>query len=154
MALEPNSPLDLGFLAEHVGFQINLCRRGFIFMLRSLDESPGGKPSGYNSALVLIGRNPGITQKKVAAGLFLDPQALVLIIDKLEAAGLVTRARSATDRRRVELAATEAGHAEIAAIERSSDRHEDRIAALLTADERRDLLGTLNKLRARLAGAD
>jgi DNA-binding MarR family transcriptional regulator len=153
MADEPGAKVEFGFLHDHVGFQINLCRRGVMIMQRSTEGGTGRKPTGYNSALALIGLNPRISQKRIATELFLDPQGVVLIIDKLEQAGLVTRSRSKQDRRVMELNLTEAGRAELRHVEEASERQEDRLAQFLSEDEQTHLIQLLNKVRRQLAAA-
>jgi DNA-binding MarR family transcriptional regulator len=57
----------------------------------------------------LIKRNPGLSLAELAAEEDISPPALSGHVDRLEAAGLVARSRSETDRRRVGLRLTEAG---------------------------------------------
>jgi DNA-binding MarR family transcriptional regulator len=59
--------------------------------------------------LWLIKRNPGLSLAELAAEEDISPPALSGHVDRLEAAGLVERARSETDRRRVGLRLTDAG---------------------------------------------
>lgn len=59
--------------------------------------------------LWLVKRNPGLTLRALAEEEGISPPALSGHVDRLEAAGLLVRVRSGTDRRRVELALTPAG---------------------------------------------
>ena len=59
--------------------------------------------------LWLIKRSPGLSLAELAAEEDISPPALSGHVDRLEAAGLVTRERSETDRRRVGLQLTEKG---------------------------------------------
>jgi DNA-binding MarR family transcriptional regulator len=59
--------------------------------------------------LWLIKRSPGLSLAELAAEEDISPPALSGHVDRLEAAGLVARARSEADRRRVGLRLTEAG---------------------------------------------
>jgi DNA-binding MarR family transcriptional regulator len=59
--------------------------------------------------LWLIKRNPGLSLAELAAEEDISPPALSGHVDRLEVAGLVERARSETDRRRVGLRLTAAG---------------------------------------------
>ena len=59
--------------------------------------------------LWLIKRSPGLSLAELAAEEDISPPALSGHVDRLEAAGLVERTRSETDRRRVGLRLTEAG---------------------------------------------
>jgi DNA-binding MarR family transcriptional regulator len=59
--------------------------------------------------LWLIKRSPGLSLAELAAEEDISPPALSGHVDRLEAAGLVERARSETDRRRVGLRLTDTG---------------------------------------------
>lgn len=59
--------------------------------------------------LWLIKRSPGLSLAELAAEEDISPPALSGHVDRLEAAGLVERERSETDRRRVGLRLTDAG---------------------------------------------
>ena len=59
--------------------------------------------------LWLIKRSPGLSLAELAAEEDISPPALSGHVDRLEAAGLVARTRSETDRRRVGLRLTEEG---------------------------------------------
>lgn len=80
---------------------------------RSLAAATGLTPS---QLLVLqeIEQRAGTTGGALAAALQFGPATITNIVDRLEAAGLVTRQRSAEDKRQVILAATEAGRTAIA----------------------------------------
>lgn len=149
---EPET-IDLGFLDEHVGFQLHLCRRAMAHSLRaSLKKKAGRRPSGSNSALVLIGANPGIAPKQLAAALFLDPQAADSVLDRLESEHLAERSRSEKDRRRVELNLTAKGRREISVIAKRSAIHEDMLTQGLAAGERETLVRLLSKVRRSVSG--
>ena len=149
---EPD-PIDLGFLDKHVGFQVHLCRRAIAHSLRTMvKKKAGARPSGTNSALVLIGMNPGIAPKQLAAALFLDPQATDSVLDRLESEHLAERSRSKTDRRRVELHLTQKGRREISLIEERSKMQEEKLTEGLTAGEIETLVRLLSKVRRNVSG--
>lgn len=153
MSLPEPETVELGFLDEHVGFQLHLCRRAIARSLRAtMNKKAGRRPSGSNSALVLIGANPGISPKQLATALFLDPQATDSVLDRLESEHLAERNRSEKDRRRVELNLTAKGRQEIGVIEERSVIQEDKLTQCLAAGERETLVRLLSKVRRNVSG--
>lgn len=145
--------INLGFLDDHVGFQVHLCRRAISHSLRSgTNPRRGRRPSGSNSALILIGANPGIAPKQLASALFLDPQATNSILDRLETESLAKRSRSDKDRRRVELTLTAKGRKEIGLIEKRSAIQEEKLTKGLDGQQRETLVRLLAKVRENVSG--
>jgi DNA-binding MarR family transcriptional regulator len=70
---------------------------------------PLGITGGQASLLWSIRSKPGVGVRELAEGEGVSTPAMTAYVDRLEAAGLVVRRRSESDRRRVELALTEAG---------------------------------------------
>jgi DNA-binding MarR family transcriptional regulator len=70
---------------------------------------PLGITGGQASLLWAIRSKPGVGVRELAEGEGVSPPAMTAYVHRLEAAGLVARRRSESDRRRVELALTEAG---------------------------------------------
>jgi DNA-binding MarR family transcriptional regulator len=95
--------------------------------------------------LVLIEANPGVTQSRLARAVGLDRSTMVAVLDQLEARGLLER-RQGEDRRTNGLWLTKAGRALFARMKRRVLAHEARIAARLSAEERRTLLELLARL--------
>jgi DNA-binding MarR family transcriptional regulator len=71
--------------------------------------APLGITGGQAALLHAIRTNPGIGIRELAEREGVSKPAMTAYVDRLEAGGLVERARSADDRRRVELALTERG---------------------------------------------
>jgi MarR family transcriptional regulator, organic hydroperoxide resistance regulator len=65
-------------------------------------------------ALQVLVNSDGLRVSELAAQMYLRPATVVGILDRLEAKGLVTRTRSTTDRRAVELALTQRGQEVVA----------------------------------------
>jgi DNA-binding MarR family transcriptional regulator len=61
--------------------------------------------------MVVLWENDQLTVSDIGARLFLDSATLTPLLKRLEAAGLVSRTRSAVDERQVVIALTEAGRA-------------------------------------------
>ncbi|MCW2393752.1 MULTISPECIES: MarR family winged helix-turn-helix transcriptional regulator [unclassified Sphingobium] len=148
MSSEPQNALQFGFLGEHIGFQLHLCGRAVWRLLRPSSKARASRrPSGFNSAVVIIGCNPGISPKRLAEALYLDPQATNSILDRLEDEGFADRVRSPSDRRRVMLSLTKRGEEEMSVVETRSKRQEDQLAKSLTDEERETLIALLTKVR-------
>jgi DNA-binding MarR family transcriptional regulator len=71
--------------------------------------APLGITGGQAALLWAIRSKPGIGARELAEREGVSPPAMTAYVNRLEAAGLVVRRRSEGDRRRVELALTEAG---------------------------------------------
>jgi DNA-binding MarR family transcriptional regulator len=96
--------------------------------------------------LRLIGREPGQSQRAVAAQLGTPPSRLVALLDGLEARGLVERRRNPQDRRNHGLYLTGDGRAALARLSKVAAEHEAAITAPLSAAERTRLNALLVKL--------
>jgi DNA-binding MarR family transcriptional regulator len=95
--------------------------------------------------LLLIEANPGVTQGRLARAVALERSTMVGVVDTLEARRLIERRRG-TDRRTNGLWLTRAGRTLLVRLKRRIQVHEDRVAARLSAAERRELLALLEKL--------
>lgn len=104
-------------------------------------------------ALRIIAFSPGISQRDLAERLGVGPSRIVALMDRLTAADLVVRRRSAADRRNHELALTEHGQQAMAALREVGMAHEQDVTAALTDAEVSELGALLTKLAA-AAGLD
>jgi DNA-binding MarR family transcriptional regulator len=86
--------------------------------------------------LWLIRRSPGLSLRELAAEEGISPPALSGHVDRLERLGLVERARSSSDRRRVGLTLTAAG---TRLLRRVRERRTAWLAERLTALDSREL---------------
>ncbi len=131
-----------GSLAGLLGYRLRLAQQA---VFRDFAESVHGLSPGRVGLLVTIDANPGLTQSRLAEIASRDRSTMVGVLDQLEARGLIERRRGA-DRRSNGLWLTRAGRALLARALREIARHERRIAAHLTAAERRQLLRLLAKI--------
>ncbi|MBN8831631.1 MAG: winged helix-turn-helix transcriptional regulator [Sphingomonadales bacterium] len=140
--------LDFDTLAQDVGVQVNLTRRALWMKPSELTLFRDGRhPSGLISVFIMIGANPGVSQKKLADALFLDPGALGDIVDLLETKHLVERRRDPADRRRMSLFATPAGKKEITRLKARTGEKNERLTAAFTPEEVELLIEFLQRLR-------
>jgi DNA-binding MarR family transcriptional regulator len=98
------------------------------------------------SVLAVIRDAPGISAAGLAQVLGLERPNLVLILDELEAAGLITRTRARTDRRTHELRATVAGRKLAARATEALAAHEDRLTDGLDAAQREAMRTALARI--------
>lgn len=97
--------------------------------------------------LRLLAAAPGLSQRALASRLGSAPSRVVVLVDALEAKGLVRRERSATDRRNHELRLTSDGDAMLRSLGGIARAHEDDMTAPLSERERTQLATLLEKLR-------
>ena len=98
------------------------------------------------SALTVIRDAPGIRAAGLAAVLGLERPNLVLVLDDLERAELITRTRARDDRRAYELRATPAGRRLAERAAAAVGAHDDRMTAGLSEEERQALHRALARI--------
>ena len=100
------------------------------------------------SVLWLVEDGPGIDKIDIARRLEMDRATTMAIVHALERRGLIRRARSSDDARRIALELTDAGHAILAKAKAAIAVHEDWLKGRFTAREAqllRDLLGRIRR---------
>jgi DNA-binding MarR family transcriptional regulator len=138
----PYPPLQAGALPQLLGYRLRLAQQA---VFRDFAASVQGLSPGRVGLLITIDANPGITQSRLAESAARDRSTMVGVLDHLEARGLIERRRG-EDRRTNGLWLTRGGRALLARALRAIARHEQRIAARLSAAERRHLLALLGKI--------
>jgi DNA-binding MarR family transcriptional regulator len=96
--------------------------------------------------LHLIARAPGQSQQALADRLGVAPSRVVALVDGLEGRGLLARQRSAADRRNYELHLTSDGERLLMRLREVAKAHEADVTAALSAEERSQLVGLLQKV--------
>ncbi|WP_370208602.1 MarR family winged helix-turn-helix transcriptional regulator [Pararhodobacter marinus] len=144
------SVIRAGWLAEDLPF----LNRSLRYLLRGQGgelRQEFGLESGDIGVLGVLQSNPGVTQNDLAASLVLKKSAVTRVVQRLEARGLLTRARSPLDRRANILNLTEAG-ADLAQRVRTAAaaRHADWFTGI-SAEERAVFFDVLFRLVDRLA---
>jgi DNA-binding MarR family transcriptional regulator len=107
-------------------------------VLKSVDVTPA-----QFSVMRIIAANPGLSQVRVAEALAIERARLVQMIDSLEAAGRVERARSTVDRRSHALRLTAAGVELLARAQGVVETHERNVLARIGARDKDELLRIL-----------
>ena len=92
------------------------------------------------------------TQAELAAHLDLTPMAVATLVDRMEAAGWISRRPSETDRRANAIALQPRAEAAIDKALAVSDRVQEAALAGFSAAERKQLVSMLQRVRANLQG--
>ena len=135
-------PLRQGVLPQLIGYRLRVAQQA---VFRDFSASVGELSPGRAGMLLLIEANPGVPQGRLAEAVKLDRSTMVGVVDSLEERGLIERRRGA-DRRTNGLWLTPEGRSLATRLRRRIERHEDRVAARLSATERAQLLSLLEKL--------
>jgi DNA-binding MarR family transcriptional regulator len=117
--------------------------------LEPVYREQGLEPGWYDVLATLrrIGPPYQLRPTEFSNTLMLTSSGTTKRLDRLEQAGLITRAPDPEDRRGTLITLTDAGHA---LVDRASEAHlenERRLVSALTAAERRELAGLLRKLQ-------
>jgi DNA-binding MarR family transcriptional regulator len=105
---------------------------------RSSEELLGMRLKPYMT-LGYIREHPGTTQQELENALFMDANAVVLILNELEAAQFSVRRRDPQDRRRHIVEMTPSGRRALERADKARESLEDEILAPLSAEERATL---------------
>lgn len=135
--------IGLDALAGHAGYAV---RRFQIWIFQDFIRTLGNvdiRPTQY-SVMTVIGANPGLSQMAVAKRLGIERARLVHLLDSLEHRNLVSRIRSATDRRSHALHLTARGRTALAQFKRLAAEHERHVAEKIGKENRERLLQILS----------
>jgi DNA-binding MarR family transcriptional regulator len=142
--------LELGYLNDHVGYVVRRAQlaifKDFIKTLAPVDI----RPAQY-SVLIVIDRNPGLTQAELGRALAIKRANLVGMLNELERRKLARRVASPRDKRSHALHLTPNGRQMLARFHRLALEHEKRATRGLDAGEKRQLLELLGRVARSLA---
>jgi DNA-binding MarR family transcriptional regulator len=131
-----------GLLPNLLGYRLRLAQQA---VFRDFASSVAELSPGRVGILLLLEANPGVAQGRLAQAVSLERSTMVGVVDVLENRGLIERRRG-DDRRTNGLWLTAQGRVLVARLKRRIQLHERRVAARLTAEERAQLIGLLEKL--------
>lgn len=142
----PRAAVDMDILPELLGYNV---RTAQLALQRCFTRAMAGTDigAGIFGLLVLTGANPGIAQIQVATHLNVDKASVVSMVDRLESNGWLLRRRAPDDRRRQGLFLTPEGTRQLAKLKAQMAEGERALAALYTPEERRTLIGLLQRMR-------
>jgi DNA-binding MarR family transcriptional regulator len=142
--------IDYGPLEHWVGFHLRLAQtasfQAFARETRDVNLRPG-----RFATLMLIGRNPGISQTALSRANARDKSTLTPMLEDLERRGLIKRLRSKHDRRSYRLTLTPAGEDVLRSLAACAERHDRNLDRIIGPRERPRFLRILRKLVAALA---
>lgn len=145
--------LDLGILPELLGYQL---RRAQVTVFQHFASSLGDQniTPGQVGLLVLVSRNPGISQTALARAVGVERSTLGEAVDRLLKRRLLLRKPAPQDRRSYALRLSPSGEKFLDAVVPRLMRHEDEVAAGLSPEERKTLIALLRRLAEAPPGGD
>lgn len=146
-AITSSKNVDYGILPGLLGYQLRRAQltvfQKFAARLRQQKITPT-----QFAVLVLVGANPGITQRALSEAVATDQSTLVSLLDRLESRDLVERRRSPHDRRYQVLTLTAHGQTQTDKLCSMVARHDDELAAEFNAEERRAFMAYLERFNS------
>jgi len=136
---------DLSLLPQHIGYVV---RRAQLAIFKDFIQTMAGvdiRPAQY-SVLLVIFRNPGLTQAELGRALAIKRANLVGMLNELERRDLARRVASPGDRRSHALFLTDNGRAMLARFRRLAMLHEKRATRMLGPGEKQTLLELLQRV--------
>src|ERR1051325_7283818 len=97
--------IDYGPLADWVGFNLRMAQAAAFQAFSRLAKEIGTRPGRF-ATLMLIGRNPGISQTALSRANGRDKSSLTPVLNDLARRGLVIRRRTRADQRTYRLSLT------------------------------------------------
>ena len=144
-----NENVDFGPLADWVGFHLRLAQtasfQAFVQEARAVELSPG-----RFATLLLIGRNPGISQTALATANGRDKSTLTPILEDLERRGFIVREKMKSDRRSYQLTLTDAGKKMLDQLTVCAKRHDDNLDRVIGPKDRAKFIKILQKITAEI----
>lgn len=141
--------VEFGPLAGWIGFHLRMAQiasfQSFARRARDLDVSPG-----RFAALMVIGRNPGISQTLLSRSIGSDKSTLTSALESLVRRGWVQRSRTPADRRVYSLTLTPAGERILHELTRCAQRHDRDLDRIVGARDRAQFLRVLRKISTAL----
>jgi DNA-binding MarR family transcriptional regulator len=107
-----------------------------------------GLSPAHAGVLRFVQTSEGVTQQALGGALQVLPSRLVILIDELEARGLLERRDNPHDRRSYALFLTDKGRETFKTIGRLAREHQDALCAALTETERAQLAALLERIAA------
>lgn len=138
-------PLDLGVLPQLAGFTLHRAEMVIFRDYKAATASTGLTQAQF-AVLELVYRNPKVLQVELSQQLAIDKATMMVMVDRLEAAGLLRRRASKIDRRRQELGITPKGEELLGETRRLALAHEAALFAHIPPAEMKRLVRTLTKI--------
>jgi DNA-binding MarR family transcriptional regulator len=144
-----DAEVRLGPLRNFIAFHLRLAQDA---SFRSFAQNAGRRRWGPGNfaAMMVIRKNPGITQVALGRAISRDKSTVTPLIQELQRRGLVSRRRSASDRRSITLELTRAGEATLEDLLVHARAHNRRLDTIL-GKQKAAFLEQLRKIADELA---
>lgn len=142
--------VDLGPLTDWIGFQLRMAQIASFQAVARKSHHMGVRPGRF-ATLMIIGRNPGISQTALSRANGRDKSSLTPVLTDLVRRKLVKRTRAAGDRRTYGLTLTQAGEKALRELLVSIHEHEAKLDAIVGPRERAQFLRTLKRISDELS---
>jgi DNA-binding MarR family transcriptional regulator len=144
-----DAEVRLGPLRNFIAFHLRLAQDA---SFRSFAQHAGRRHWGPGNfaAMMVIRKNPGITQVALGRTISRDKSTVTPLIQELQRRGLVSRRRSASDRRSITLELTRAGEATLEDLLVHARAHNRRLDTIL-GKQKAAFLEQLRKIADELA---
>src|SRR5215467_14698625 len=137
--------IDYGPLGDWVGFNLRMAQAAAFQAFSRLAKEIGTRPGRF-ATLMLIGRNPGISQTALSRANGRDKSSLTPVLNDLERRGLVLRERTSADQRAYRLSLTPAGRRLLAELTRCARVHERNLDRVIGVRERDGFVRVLKRI--------
>jgi DNA-binding MarR family transcriptional regulator len=142
-------PVDHGPLADWVGFNLRMAQAASFQAFSHMAKEIGTRPGRF-ATLMLIGRNPGISQTALSRADGRDKSSLTPVLNDLARRGLISRRRTRDDQRTYRLTLTPAGKTLLAQLTRCALAHERKLDRIIGPRDRTEFLAVLKRIIAKL----
>ena len=142
-------PVDYGPLADWVGFNLRMAQAAAFQAFSRLAKEIGTRPGRF-ATLMLIGRNPGISQTALSRANGRDKSSLTPVLNDLERRGMIRRQRTRNDKRAYRLTLTPAGRKLLAQLTRCAQTHERKLDQIIGAKEQKAFVRALRRIIAEM----
>lgn len=137
--------LDFGPFGDWIGFRLRMAQIASFQSFARHTQAIGLSPGRF-AALILIDRNPGISQTVLARAIGSDKSTLTPVLDNLVKNGLIRRVRTRSDRRLYELSLTDEGRKVVRVMQEAAQRHERELDAIVGPKDRAQFVKILRKI--------
>lgn len=141
--------IDCGPLEHWIGFNLRMAQAAAFQAFARLAKGIGSRPGRF-ATLMLIGRNPGISQTALSRANGRDKSTLTPVLNDLERRGLVCRQRTRADQRVYRLTLTSAGHKLLDELVICAKKHERNLERIVGPGRQAAFVRTLRRIAAEM----
>jgi DNA-binding MarR family transcriptional regulator len=148
---QATSAINYGPLENWVGFRLRMAQSASFQAFARLTHDVKIRPGRF-ATLMLIGRNPGISQTALSQANGRDKSTLTPVLNDLVKRGLVRRTRTPDDRRTYQLALTAAGERMLKQLAACAVVHDRNLDRIIGRQDLTQFLAILRRIEAELLG--